>query len=71
MVSKALAEHGYYKKKGVVRRVREKFVGEVEMVDSGEEARRRGKRVSVFVWGWGWGGRGVDSGEDARGEGNE
>jgi hypothetical protein len=39
VMSKALSEHGYYKKKGAVRRVRDKFVGEIELLDSGEGQR--------------------------------
>ncbi|GAB2275237.1 DNA/RNA-binding protein kin17 [Dionaea muscipula] len=34
VMSKALADKGYYKKKGVVRKVIDKFVGEIEMIDS-------------------------------------
>ncbi|CAN8287988.1 unnamed protein product [Cochlearia groenlandica] len=34
VMSKALAEKGYYKQKGVVKRVVDKYVGEIEMVDS-------------------------------------
>lgn len=34
VMSKALAEKGYYKQKGVVRKVIDKYVGEIEMVDS-------------------------------------
>lgn len=34
VMSKALAEKGYYKQKGVVRRVIDKYVGEIEMVES-------------------------------------
>ncbi|XP_077217871.1 DNA/RNA-binding protein Kin17, conserved region [Tasmannia lanceolata] len=34
VVSNALAEKGYYKKKGVVIKVIEKYVGEIEMLDS-------------------------------------
>ncbi|XP_043693641.1 KIN17-like protein [Telopea speciosissima] len=34
VMSKALAEKGYYKQKGVVRKVIDKYVGEIEMLDS-------------------------------------
>lgn len=34
VMSKALAEKGYYKQKGVVRKVIDKYVGEIEMVES-------------------------------------
>ncbi|KAL1193000.1 KIN17-like protein [Cardamine amara subsp. amara] len=34
VMSKALAEKGYYKQKGVVRKVIDNYVGEIEMVDS-------------------------------------
>lgn len=34
IMSKALAEKGYYKKKGLVRRVIDKYVGEIEMLDT-------------------------------------
>ncbi|KAJ4889793.1 hypothetical protein Rs2_29541 [Raphanus sativus] len=34
VMSKALAEKGYYKQKGVVRKVVDNFVGEIEMIDS-------------------------------------
>ncbi|XP_033147030.1 KIN17-like protein [Brassica rapa] len=34
VMSKALAEKGYYKQKGVVRKVIDNYVGEVEMIDS-------------------------------------
>lgn len=34
VMSKALAEKGYYKQKGVVRKVIDKYVGEIEMIDS-------------------------------------
>lgn len=33
-MSKPLAEKGYYKQKGVVRKVGDKYVGEIEMVKS-------------------------------------
>ncbi len=42
VMSKALQEHGYYKKKGVVRRVKDKFVGEIEMLDSGKRTEGEG-----------------------------
>ncbi|KAF5735148.1 DNA/RNA-binding protein KIN17 [Tripterygium wilfordii] len=34
VMSKALAEKGYYKQKGVVRKVIDKYVGEIEMLES-------------------------------------
>ncbi|PON45187.1 DNA/RNA-binding protein Kin17, conserved domain containing protein [Trema orientale] len=34
IMSKALAEKGYYKQKGVVRKVIDKYVGEIEMLES-------------------------------------
>ncbi|XP_020870056.1 KIN17-like protein [Arabidopsis lyrata subsp. lyrata] len=34
VMSKALAEKGYYKQKGVVKKVIDKYVGEIEMLDS-------------------------------------
>lgn len=34
IMSKKLAEKGYYKKKGVVKKVIEKYVGEIEMQDT-------------------------------------
>ncbi|XP_021752871.1 KIN17-like protein [Chenopodium quinoa] len=34
VMSKKLAEKGYYKKKGVVKKVIEKYVGEIEMIDT-------------------------------------
>ncbi|XP_042492082.1 KIN17-like protein [Macadamia integrifolia] len=34
IMSKALAEKGYYKQKGVIRKVIDKYVGEIEMLDS-------------------------------------
>ncbi|EFH39009.1 hypothetical protein ARALYDRAFT_497310 [Arabidopsis lyrata subsp. lyrata] len=34
VMSKALAEKGYYKQKGVVKKVVDKYVGEIEMLDS-------------------------------------
>lgn len=34
VMSKALADKGYYKQKGVVKRVIEKYVGEIEMLES-------------------------------------
>ncbi|XP_030503321.2 KIN17-like protein [Cannabis sativa] len=34
VMSKALAEKGYYKQKGVVRKIIDKYVGEIEMLDS-------------------------------------
>ncbi|KAF3955649.1 hypothetical protein CMV_019150 [Castanea mollissima] len=34
VMSKALAEKGYYKQKGVVKRVIDKYVGEIEMLES-------------------------------------
>lgn len=34
VMSKALADKGYYKQKGVVRKVIDKYVGEIEMLDS-------------------------------------
>lgn len=34
VMSKALAEKGYYKQKGVVRKVIDKYVGEIEMIES-------------------------------------
>ncbi|GMH20696.1 hypothetical protein Nepgr_022537 [Nepenthes gracilis] len=34
VMSQALAEKGYYKKKGVVRKVIDKYVGEIEILDS-------------------------------------
>ena len=34
VMSKALAEKGYYKHKGVVRKVIDKYVGEIEMIDT-------------------------------------
>lgn len=36
VMSKALQEHGYYKQKGIVSRVLDDFVGEIEMLDSGQ-----------------------------------
>ncbi|KAK7242967.1 hypothetical protein RIF29_37749 [Crotalaria pallida] len=33
-MSKVLAEKGYYKQKGVVRKVIDKYVGEIEMLES-------------------------------------
>ncbi|GAB4819464.1 hypothetical protein N2152v2_006510 [Parachlorella kessleri] len=39
VMSKALSEHGYYKKKGLVKRVQDKFIGEIEMLDSGDVVR--------------------------------
>nr|CAD1818813.1 unnamed protein product [Ananas comosus var. bracteatus] len=33
-MSKTLAEKGYYKQKGVVKRVVDKYVGEIEMLES-------------------------------------
>uniref|UniRef100_A0A7S0WIK2 C2H2-type domain-containing protein n=1 Tax=Chlamydomonas leiostraca TaxID=1034604 RepID=A0A7S0WIK2_9CHLO len=39
VMSKELEGHGYYKKKGVVDRVVERYVGEVEMLDSGDVVR--------------------------------
>ncbi|KAK2078997.1 hypothetical protein QBZ16_002687 [Prototheca wickerhamii] len=36
VMSKALQEHGYYKQKGIVSRVLDDFVGEIEMLDSGD-----------------------------------
>lgn len=34
VMSKALAEKGYYKQKGIVRKVIDKYVGEIEMIDN-------------------------------------
>lgn len=34
VMSKPLAEKGYYKQKGVVRKVIDKYVGEIEMIDT-------------------------------------
>ncbi|KAL6980525.1 DNA/RNA-binding protein kin17 [Sarracenia purpurea var. burkii] len=34
VMSKALAKNGYYKQKGIVRKVIDKYVGEIEMLDS-------------------------------------
>jgi len=34
MMSKLLAEKGYYKQKGVVKKVIDKYVGEIEMLES-------------------------------------
>ncbi|XP_021894689.1 KIN17-like protein [Carica papaya] len=34
VMSKAFAEKGYYKQKGVVKKVIDKYVGEIEMLDS-------------------------------------
>lgn len=34
VMSKALAEKGYYKQKGVVRKVIDKYVGEIEMIEN-------------------------------------
>eukprot|EP00199_Chlamydomonas_sp_CCMP681_P002362 CAMPEP_0119102006 /NCGR_PEP_ID=MMETSP1180-20130426/893_1 /TAXON_ID=3052 ORGANISM="Chlamydomonas cf sp, Strain CCMP681" /NCGR_SAMPLE_ID=MMETSP1180 /ASSEMBLY_ACC=CAM_ASM_000741 /LENGTH=406 /DNA_ID=CAMNT_0007086213 /DNA_START=27 /DNA_END=1244 /DNA_ORIENTATION=+ len=39
VMSKDLQEHGYYKKKGVVERVLDRYVGEVCMLDSGDVLR--------------------------------
>ena len=39
VVSKALREHGYYKKKGKVLQVLDTFIGEIEMLDSGDVVR--------------------------------
>eukprot|EP00887_Chlorella_sp_A99_P007746 scaffold20.g7746.t1 len=39
VLSKALKEHGYYKQKGVVLRVVDRYVGEIEMLDSGDIVR--------------------------------
>jgi len=34
VMSKSLAEKGYYKQKGVVKKVIDKYVGEIEMLES-------------------------------------
>lgn len=34
VMSKALAEKGYYKQKGVVRKVIDKYIGEIEMIEN-------------------------------------
>ncbi|CAM8989501.1 unnamed protein product [Rhodiola kirilowii] len=39
VMSKALADKGYYKQKGVVKRVIEKYVGEIEMVENKHKLR--------------------------------
>ena len=39
VMSKALQAHGYYKQKGVVTRVVDRYVGEVEMLGSGDLVR--------------------------------
>jgi DNA/RNA-binding protein KIN17 len=39
VLSEGLKEHGYYKKKGIVIKVVDKFIGEVEMLDSGDVLR--------------------------------
>jgi len=36
VMSKELKEHGYYKQKGKVLRVIDKYVGEIEMLESGD-----------------------------------
>jgi DNA/RNA-binding protein KIN17 len=38
-MSKLLAEKGYYKQKGVVKRVIEKYVGEIEMLETKHKVR--------------------------------
>ena len=39
VLSDSLKEHGYYKKKGIVIKVVDKFMGEIEMLDSGDVLR--------------------------------
>eukprot|EP00879_Flechtneria_rotunda_P011949 GHRR01012480.1.p2 GENE.GHRR01012480.1~~GHRR01012480.1.p2 ORF type:complete len:164 (+),score=67.56 GHRR01012480.1:766-1257(+) len=39
VLSKALKEHGYYKQKGVVWKVIDRYVGEISMLDSGDVIR--------------------------------
>lgn len=39
VMSKALQAHGYYKQKGVVLRVLERYIGEIEMLGSGDVVR--------------------------------
>ena len=36
VMSKALKEHGYYKKKGTVEKLASKYVAQIQMVDSGD-----------------------------------
>lgn len=38
-MSKSLAEKGYYKQKGVVKRVIDKYVGEIEMLETKHKVR--------------------------------
>lgn len=47
VMSPGLKAHGYYKEKGLVLRVLDKYIGEVELFSSGAGARGRG------VWGTG------------------
>ena len=39
MISKSLRDTAYYKKKAVVRKIVDGFIGEVEMLDSGDVLR--------------------------------
>lgn len=36
MLSKELKEHGYYKKKGIVEKLASRYVGQIQMLDSGD-----------------------------------
>ena len=36
VLSKELKEHGYYKKKGLVKKLASKFVGQIAMLDTGD-----------------------------------
>ena len=40
-MSKALVEHGYYKKKGTVEKLASKYVAQIQMADSGDVLQAR------------------------------
>ncbi|ERN05920.1 hypothetical protein AMTR_s00006p00268720 [Amborella trichopoda] len=48
-MSKALAERGYYKQKGVVIKVVDKYVGEIKMLDGGHVLRVDQQELETMI----------------------
>lgn len=48
-MSKSLAEKGYYKEKGVVKRVIDKYVGEIEMLETKHKLRIDQDELEIVI----------------------
>jgi len=50
VVHKKLADGKFYKKKGVVLQVRDSFVGEIKMIETGHVLKLGGRPISSMGW---------------------